>query len=289
MPDPEPNITNVSDTARWVAMYRAWESARPDALFHDPFAARLAGERGKRIAEGMRTDRGTANGWPVITRTRLIDELVHASIADGCDCVLNLAAGLDTRPYRLELPASLTWIEADLPAIIAEKQLALADETPKCKLEREPVDLADPSGRAALFTAVAARFRNVLVITEGLVIYLEPDAVNALGRAIHAQETFRFWVVDVSSPAILKRMQQAMGAQFANARMHFAPAEGIAFFERLGFRARDVRSLFREGVRLKRVPWLLRVFALFPQPDDRAPGDRPWSAIVRFEREQRHS
>lgn len=39
-------VTGVSDTARWVAVYRAWESARPDALFHDPFAQRLAGDRG---------------------------------------------------------------------------------------------------------------------------------------------------------------------------------------------------------------------------------------------------
>src|SRR5262249_23119204 len=35
-------LENVSDTARWVAVYRAMESARPDALFHDPYAERLA-------------------------------------------------------------------------------------------------------------------------------------------------------------------------------------------------------------------------------------------------------
>ena len=43
----EPLVSNVSVTARWVAVYRAWESARPDALFSDPFADRLAGERGR--------------------------------------------------------------------------------------------------------------------------------------------------------------------------------------------------------------------------------------------------
>jgi O-methyltransferase involved in polyketide biosynthesis len=46
----DPLISNVSDTARWVAVYRAWESARPDALFRDPLAGRLAGERGRAIA-----------------------------------------------------------------------------------------------------------------------------------------------------------------------------------------------------------------------------------------------
>ena len=39
-------IDNISDTARWVAVYRAQETARPDAIFRDPFAERLAGERG---------------------------------------------------------------------------------------------------------------------------------------------------------------------------------------------------------------------------------------------------
>jgi O-methyltransferase involved in polyketide biosynthesis len=42
-------IGNVSDTARWVAVYRAMETARPDAIFRDPFAERLAGERGLEI------------------------------------------------------------------------------------------------------------------------------------------------------------------------------------------------------------------------------------------------
>jgi O-methyltransferase involved in polyketide biosynthesis len=40
----QPLVSNVSDTARWVAVYRAWESARPDALFRDAFAERFAGD-----------------------------------------------------------------------------------------------------------------------------------------------------------------------------------------------------------------------------------------------------
>jgi hypothetical protein len=54
---PEPwlgsSISHVADTALWVATYRALESERPDALFHDRMAGVLAGERGKNIAAGM--------------------------------------------------------------------------------------------------------------------------------------------------------------------------------------------------------------------------------------------
>ena len=94
----EPAISNVSDTARWVAVYRAWETARPDALFRDPFAERLAGERGKEIVRTLGRMPGTANGWPMITRTKLIDDLVLQSIADGCDCGLE-SIKIDDLPF----------------------------------------------------------------------------------------------------------------------------------------------------------------------------------------------
>src|SRR5580704_7908520 len=98
----EPLVRNVSDTARWVAVYRAQESARPDALFKDAYADKLAGERGRAIAAHV--PRQARSGWPMVVRTRVMDDLIVASIADGCDRVLNLAAGFDTRPYRMALP-----------------------------------------------------------------------------------------------------------------------------------------------------------------------------------------
>ena len=109
----EPLIRNVSDTARWVAVYRAQESERRDAHFHDRFARRLAGERGEQIAKSMPL--GSDSAWSMITRTYLIDALVRAEIGRGADMVINLAAGLDSRPYRMELPNTLRWVEVDLP------------------------------------------------------------------------------------------------------------------------------------------------------------------------------
>jgi O-methyltransferase involved in polyketide biosynthesis len=95
-----PLISNVSDTARWVAIYRAWETARPNPLFRDPFAERLAGERGRQIVAQLPMSRAARYGWPLIARTKVIDDLVLASVAEGCRCVLNLAAGSTLRPYR---------------------------------------------------------------------------------------------------------------------------------------------------------------------------------------------
>jgi methyltransferase (TIGR00027 family) len=163
-----------------VAVYWAWESARPDALFRDPFAERLAGEQGEAIAKLMpRQPRG---GWPLIVRTHLIDELILSSIADGCDCVINLAAGLDTRPYRMALPPSLQWIEVDLPAMIEEKQWLLGAETPLCRLARCSADLSDPTARAALLDKIAGNSTKTLVITEGLLVYLDENVVRDLAN-----------------------------------------------------------------------------------------------------------
>jgi methyltransferase (TIGR00027 family) len=101
MAEPNP-IRNVSDTALWVAIYRAIESEHPDALFSDPYARRLGGERGEAIARTMR--RGS---WPMVVRTAVMDEIVLRCVQQGVTTVLNLAAGLDARPYRLALPTSL--------------------------------------------------------------------------------------------------------------------------------------------------------------------------------------
>lgn len=278
----EPIIANVSDTARWVAVYRASESARPDALFKDPFAERLAGARGRAIA--ALAPRQARSGWPMITRTKLMDDLILASVAEGCDLVVNLAAGFDTRPYRLALPASLSWVEVDLPALIEEKEGLLAGEKPACRLVRERADLASPEARSAVLGRVTSAATKALVITEGLLIYLEDDVVRSLGRDLASRTAVCWWLTDLASPAILKMMQKGMAEHLANAPMRFAPANGIAFFEALGWQARDVRSIFHEAVRFRRVPWLLRLFALLPAPDPRKPGNARWSAVVRLAR-----
>lgn len=279
-------IRNVSDTALWVAAYRAWESSRPDALFHDAFAAQLAGERGQKIARAMARRGGMGNGWPIITRTKIIDDYILRTIAEGCDRVLNLAAGLDTRPYRLDLPAELLWIEVDLPEILEHKQRVLQGQAPVCQLQRRGVDLSEAQARSRLFEDVSNGATQVLVISEGLLVYLDPEVVRALSKELLAHSSVRWWVTEIASPGILNRMNRGASVELASAPMKFAPDNGVAFFEEQGYKPRDLRSLFKEGARFKRVPWFLRPFALLPDADPRAPGNRPYTAVLRLERAQ---
>src|SRR5207244_12847255 len=107
-----------------------------------PYAREPAGGRGERTVASMR--RGRSWAWPMIARTAVVDELIVRTIArDGVDTVLNLAAGLDTRPYRLPLPPSLRWVEADFPDVIADKPEQLKGERPVGALGHVGIDLTD--------------------------------------------------------------------------------------------------------------------------------------------------
>jgi methyltransferase (TIGR00027 family) len=261
-------IQHVSDTARWVALYRAMESERPDALFHDPYARRLAGERGERILASVPKARVWA--WPMVVRTAVMDDLILWAIErDGVDTVLNLAAGLDTRPFRLPLLPSLHWIEVDFPDVIAYKREQLAREQPACALEQVGIDLTDVARRRALFAQIDVATRQVLVISEGLLIYLTPQQVAALAEDLASPPSFRRWLIDLASPRLLKMMAKTWGQAVAagNAPFQFAPAEGARFFEAHGWVEAEFRSTWEEANRLNRaeVPfaWLWRLLGRF--------------------------
>lgn len=277
MSEPGHVISHVSDTARWTALHRATESARRDALFSDPLAGRLAGEHGHAIV--AQVPRTTRNGWWLVARTKIIDDTIAEAIAGGCDRVLNLAAGLDTRPYRLNLPADLRWVEADLPALLAEKEQALADQTPRCQLTRTAVDLADSNARDAFFDHALAGATKALVLTEGLLMYLDDSDVVALSTAIK-QPTVAWWMLDLAGPGLKKMMNKKMAGMLQNAPFKFAPENGLAFFEELGWRIAQAESLLAAARRFQRLPLSMRAVSWLPDADPRSPGRRPWSAVA---------
>ena len=248
-----PLIRNVSDTAMWVAMYRALESERPDALFHDPYARELAGEHGREIV--ARLPKAKRLAWPMVVRTQVLDELILDAVEqDGFDTVLNLACGLDTRPHRLALPARLRWVEADLPEIIEYKSARLKDARAFCRLERHAVDLTDAVQRRALFARVGAAANRVLILTEGLLAYLNEEQVKTLAVDLHQATAFRRWLTDIMSPRALKMTQHlyARRPSTVQLQVRFGPKQHVEFFRPLGWTPLKFHSLWDEGRRLKR-------------------------------------
>jgi methyltransferase (TIGR00027 family) len=256
-------IENISDTARWVAVYRAMETERPDAIFRDQFATRLAGEKGHAIVDTMK--RGRSMAWAMIVRTAVFDEIILDRIRNGhVDLVLNLAAGLDARAWRLPVPPTLRWVDVDLPDILNYKTDLLRNEKPVCQYEAIGVDLTDAAKRQALFSQIGSRSSRVLVVTEGLLIYLTDELVGDLARALHASSSFQWWLIDLASPRLLAMMQKFWGknVQAGNAPFRFAPADGTKFFEQFGWREIQFRAGIDEAHRLDRemkMMWLWRL------------------------------
>ena len=280
----EPLIRNISDTARWAAFYRAMESKRPDAVFRDPFAGKLAGERGEQIAQAMHFS--TKNAWSWIARTYLFDRFILEGIQNGCDMVINLAAGLDARPYRLELPKTLQWIEVDLPGILQYKEEILATDSPKCKLERIPLDLAKVEERRDLFAQLGKRAKNVLLLTEGLIIYFTQEDVEVFTRDLAGPDSFRYWILDLASPGLLKMLKENMGEQMGkDAVLKFGPEAGPAFFKPFGWNAMQVYSTLKTAGRIKRLPFLFKLFApLTPEVFKPGKGKQPWGGVCLMQR-----
>lgn len=282
MNEPESGIRNISDTARWVAVYRARETQRTDAVFRDPFARQLAGERGEQIAASMSFLE--KNSWPFVARTWLIDHVISSQVKLGTDMVVNLAAGLDARPYRMNLPASLQWIEVDLPEILAHKEDVLRNETPVCQVERVRLDLSDVRARRDFFSELGRRTNRALVVSEGLLVYLDDKEVMSLGQDLAVARSFQHWVIDLASPALLKMLAKKMGTPLdqAGAPLKFAPREGPEFFARSGWKPVELHSVMHAAAKLNRLPFFLRLIARMSSPAFQA--KRPWSAVCLLER-----
>ncbi len=274
-------VRNISDTARWVAYFRARETQRPDALFRDPFAERLAGERGFDIANTLPD--GNKHEWAYVARTYLFDQFLSREIDAGADLVLNLAAGLDARPYRMQLPSSLRWVEVDLPEIIAYKEEILAGDTPRCRLERVSLDLADLPARSLLFADLDLHATKIVVVCEGILIYLTTEAVGSLAGELVRGDHFKSWIVDLASPGQLKLMQRTTGKQLSEvgAAFQFAPPEGPDFFLPHGWEPQDVQGLLKTAARFNRPP--AELLSMLPEPKGTF-GNYPWSGVCLLHR-----
>ncbi|WP_425437662.1 class I SAM-dependent methyltransferase [Nocardia nova] len=148
---------SVGATAIGVAAMRAAETRRPDALFRDPYAARLveaAGSgwshimRAQVVATSAGADPAGEGGHAysslaamLIARTVYFDEYFAAASAAGIRQVVILASGLDARAYRLEWPSGTVVFEIDQPKVLEFKNSVLADEQPAVDRRAIGVDL----------------------------------------------------------------------------------------------------------------------------------------------------
>ena len=113
------DLDPLARTALWTASMRAREHARDDRLFEEPLAQLLATERGPRIMRGFEGEVQQGVEDPALAvRTRFFDDEISRAADRGVRQFVFVAAGMDTRAYRLAWPAATVVFELDRPALL---------------------------------------------------------------------------------------------------------------------------------------------------------------------------
>jgi methyltransferase (TIGR00027 family) len=187
--------TSVGSTALFVATARALEAQKPDPLADDPFAeifCRAVGGSAAEVLDGKNPEhqlRTSDFGEHFVNfqgaRTRYFDDYFLQAAAAGVRQVVILAAGLDSRAYRLPWPDGTTIFELDRPQVLDFKREVLAEQGAKPNAERREVavDLRDDWPQALRDSGFDATKPSAW-IAEGLLIYLPAVAQQQLFTGI---------------------------------------------------------------------------------------------------------
>jgi methyltransferase (TIGR00027 family) len=210
------SLSKLGHTALEVALVRARESERPDRLFDDPYAAAFAAELAPEAAAGGTAQAQEALAFQVAIRTRFFDDFLLEACDQGCRQVVLLAAGLDTRAFRLDWPDGVRLFELDLPDVIEAKDAVLAAQgaTARCERHALAIDLRE-DWPAALRAAGFDPAQPTAWLAEGLLIYLGAEEAAELLQAVGDLAAPGSWLAaeraNFADPALLEQARAQLG------------------------------------------------------------------------------
>nr|WP_247897331.1 SAM-dependent methyltransferase [Azospirillum argentinense] len=253
------NVHVVSLTAQWMAAARALESRRGDGrLFVDRFAHDLALPHGYELLERYK---GGGVCDFIAIRTRYFDDAVTAAAeTEGIRQIVLVAAGMDTRAYRLRWPSGTSIFEIDHAELLAEKarRLAALDAASSATRVDVPADLS-VAWRHRLLNAGFDPAKRTAWIVEGLVFYLSPDQVGTLLQELRALSAIGSWLLtDMPSRTLL---ESPLGRPFLSALAAdgvpwiFGSDEPMDFLKSTGWTSTEVRQPGEEGAGAGRWPY----------------------------------
>ena len=194
---------------------------------------------------------------PIITRKSMRDVPI--------DLVVNLGCGLDCRPYRLNLPATLKWWDVDFPHVLEHKAKILQAHMPVCQLERIALDLLNLNERQKLTDRIACESRHCVMITEGVLIYLTPRQAGDLVQDLAGCTSISHWISDIVSPIGLQWMKNAFDKLIGtNVEFKFALADPIHYVTSRGWQQGAFHSLMQEYERAGGILPIHWAFSYYP-------------------------
>jgi len=187
--------TSVGSTALFVATARALEAQKLDPLVVDPFAetfCRAVGGPWAAVLDGQAPEhplKSAEFGQHFVTfqaaRTHYFDAYFRRAAQAGVRQIVLLAAGLDSRAYRLDWPAGTTIYELDQPQVLDFKRDAVAAHGARAQRREIAIDLRDDWPQALRDSGFQADQPSAW-IAEGLLIYLPASAQEQLFTGIDA-------------------------------------------------------------------------------------------------------
>jgi methyltransferase (TIGR00027 family) len=193
-------LSPVGLTSVWTAAARALESEHPQRLFFDPYAAELAGPDGFSLLKKMHHDnphlQENAPDPYLSIRTRYFDDSILRAIHQlSIRQVVMLAAGMDTRAFRLQWPRDLRLFEIDRKEVFDHKEPILDRLNAKASCSRRIVvadlteDWVSAVIRSGLTTAKPTAF-----LMEGLLTYLDSTFVGTLFQKLRHLASAGSWL-----------------------------------------------------------------------------------------------
>ena len=234
-------MDTVAKTSLLTAAMRAAETKRSEdegRLFSDPYAEILAGKEGFALLQSALAESGEQPA--IAIRTRFMDDKLGEALTVGIRQIVILAAGMDSRAYRLSFPEGTRIFELDRQEVLDYKHEKLHDAHPRCMRKTLAVDL-QTDWPSQLLHAGFNTSEQTLWLIEGLLMYLEQSQALALLKKFdNLAASGDVVLFDILSATLLRAPHMKKQLEFLKsigAPWLFGIDEPEAFMETLGWRA----------------------------------------------------
>ena len=192
------NVTGVPETMIQTLYARAKESEKRNSKIQDTMAVEIVA---KLDYDFSNADKDKAMSYGVVARTIVLDELVEKYLSSHPDTVvINIASGLDTRCYRMN-GKYLRWYNIDLPETMQIREKFLNENGPVYQIAKSAMD-------ASYVDEIEYAGENVLVVIEGLTMYLKEADVLQIFSIIEKAFPKVTVMVETMSPFVVKHVKE---------------------------------------------------------------------------------
>lgn len=251
------SISGVPETMLQTMYARAKETKKPNAVICDNKAVEIVEKLDYDFALA---DKDFAMGAGVIARTIILDKLVSQFLINHKNAVVvNIACGLDTRCYRNEGKYA-RWYNIDLQDTMSVRERFMEEKGPYI------YQIVESATSSSWLHHIEYTDEPVLVIIEGLTMYLSEEDVKKIFTLISAKFSKVTVFVEIMNPFIVKNIKEK-SIDKSDAKFTFGVKNGKALADMLPFFSYLEEHSLAEGMAefvpvykiLKKIPFIVNL------------------------------